>query len=175
MSLLRLRKEQMQAIEGETTNFIYNFGLDPMAYGRYMGHFDVWLQKNRHLSNEASIFSIKLSEATPLWIVAWIMAQYVFILSPGYRFHSFQFERRCDTINPDGSTKDPTITVSTYTHAMKLRSALTYGFGRQYARGNRQWILNKENGEWEGNPSVSVQVARYMVALRRRKVGAMLI
>jgi hypothetical protein len=65
-------------------------------------------------------------------------------------------------------------TVSTYTHAMKLRSALTYGFGRQYDRGNRQWTLNKGNGEWEGNPSVSTRVARYMVALRKRKVGAML-
>jgi hypothetical protein len=57
---------------------------------------------------------------------------------------------------------------------MKLRSALTYGFGRDYDRGNRQWALNKGNGEWEGNPSVSTQVARYMVALRKRKVGVVL-
>jgi len=32
--------------------------------------------------------------------------------------------------------------------------------------------LNKGNGEWEGNPSVSTEVARYMVALRKRKHAA---
>jgi len=77
---------------------------------------------------------------------------------------------RCDTINPDGSKKDETDVPRTYTHAMKLRSALTYGFGREYNRGSREWVLNKDSGEWEGNPSVSIHVARYMVALRKRKV-----
>jgi hypothetical protein len=73
-------------------------------------------------------------------------------------------------MNPDGSKKDLKDIPRTYSHAMKLRSALTYGFGRKYDRGTREWSLNKETAEWEGNPSISVQVARYMVALRRRKV-----
>jgi len=53
---------------------------------------------------------------------------------------------------------------------MKLRSALTYGFGRRPDRATQPWTLNKQNGEWEGNPSGSIQVGRYMVALRKRKV-----
>jgi hypothetical protein len=28
-----------------------------------------------------------------------------------------------------------------------------------------------DNGIWQGNPSISLQVSRYMVSLRRRKVG----
>jgi hypothetical protein len=77
---------------------------------------------------------------------------------------------RCDTINPDGSQKDLKDTPRTYSHATKLRSSLTYGFGRKYNRGTREWGFNKESAEWEGNPSMSLHVARYMVALRKRKV-----
>ena len=78
---------------------------------------------------------------------------------------------RCDTINPDGSQKDSKDIPRTYSHAQKLRSALTYGFGRKYDRGSRDWAFNKETAAWEGNPSISLHVARYMVALRKRKVS----
>jgi len=76
---------------------------------------------------------------------------------------------RCDSINPDGSEKPPTEYRRAYTHAMKMRSALTYGFGRLYSRGNSPWAC-RDGIRWDGNPSVSPQVARYMVALRKRKV-----
>ncbi len=52
---------------------------------------------------------------------------------------------------------------------MRMRAALTYRFGRLAARGNTDWSLG-ENGKWKGNPSMSLQVSRYMVSLRRRKV-----
>lgn len=45
------------------------------SYRRYMGHFDLWLQKNSYLRSGESIFNVKLPEATPLWIIAWIMTQ----------------------------------------------------------------------------------------------------
>lgn len=75
----------------------------------------------------------------------------------------------CDLYNPDGTTKGHENLPSTYGHAMKLRAAMTYGFGRHYHRGNHAWSYNSRTREWEGNPSVSDQVARYMVALRKRK------
>jgi hypothetical protein len=52
---------------------------------------------------------------------------------------------------------------------MRMRAAMTYGFGRLNSRGTTPWHLT-ENGEWRGNPSISQQVSRYMVSLRRRKV-----
>ncbi len=136
-----------------------------------MAHFESWLQQNGYLENTKSIFTIdSMPEQTPLWIIAWIMSQFVFLSS--VPFFSLQIEDSCDIIKPNGCKKDPGTPVSTYTHAMKLRSSLTYGFGRNHRRGKRDWILNSESGEWNGNPSVSIQVARYMVALRKRKVSA---
>lgn len=41
----------------------------------------------------------------------------------------------CNQINPDGSAKMKEEVTHTYTHAMKLWSSLTYGFGHQYKRG----------------------------------------
>jgi hypothetical protein len=60
-------------------------------------------------------------------------------------------------------------TRSSYSHAMKMRAAMTYGFGRLNSRGTRPWHIT-DAGKWEGNPSISDQVSRYMVSLRRRKV-----
>lgn len=60
---------------------------------------------------------------------------------------------------PDMTPADPNWTL-----------ALTYGFGRKYDRGTQAWSFSKDTVKWEGNPSISVQVARYMVALRKRKV-----
>jgi len=53
---------------------------------------------------------------------------------------------------------------------MKLRSALTYGFRRHSRRGTTPWPQNLATQRWEGNPSVSVPVSRYMLSLRKRKV-----
>lgn len=76
---------------------------------------------------------------------------------------------RCDTINIDGTPKDPGEYRRTYTYAMKMRSAMTYGFGRSYERGRTHWTQT-EGISWTGNPSISTIVSRYMVALRKRKV-----
>ncbi|KAI9068796.1 hypothetical protein FKP32DRAFT_1536223, partial [Trametes sanguinea] len=74
----------------------------------------------------------------------------------------------CDEINLDGSPRMPHERRSTYSHAMKMRAAATYGFGRLQARGTLPWHRS-ESGTWRGNPSVSDRVSRYMLSLRRRK------
>ncbi len=52
---------------------------------------------------------------------------------------------------------------------MKMRSSATYGFGRIHSRGNMSWH-SLDGKEYLGNPSISTLVARYMLALKRRKV-----
>jgi len=78
----------------------------------------------------------------------------------------------CDTLNFDGTEKQLSQLqeLSGYMHGTKLRAALTYGFGRNYTRGNSHWTYISESQKWVGNPSVSTVVARYMVSLRKRKV-----
>ena len=127
-----------------------------------MKHFDNWLRVNHHIADDESIFEVKTPESTLLLIVVWIMTQCVPCLM-SLNFSSTGL--RCDTINPDGSQKDSKDIPQTYSHVTKLRSSLTYGFGRKYNRGTCDWDFNKETAEWEGNPSMSLQVARYMVAL----------
>jgi hypothetical protein len=76
---------------------------------------------------------------------------------------------RCDEITLDGSKKTSNMQSSSYSHAMKMRAAMTYGFGRVRSCGNTPWRLN-DCGQWRGNPSISLSVSRYMISLRRRKV-----
>jgi hypothetical protein len=52
---------------------------------------------------------------------------------------------------------------------MKMRAALSYGFGCSLSRGTQPWQL-ADNGDWRGNPSVSDMVTRFMVGLRKTKV-----
>ncbi|KZT08486.1 uncharacterized protein LAESUDRAFT_735999 [Laetiporus sulphureus 93-53] len=63
--------------------------------------------------------------------------------------------RRCDELRLDGTTNPPREYRASYSQAMKMRAAITYG---------ESWA------GWRGNPSVSTQVSRYMVSLKRRKV-----
>lgn len=77
---------------------------------------------------------------------------------------------RCDDIDiftsqPKGLAK----TVSTYSHAQKMRAAISHVFGRTFGQGNTSWI-EIQSGRFVGNPSLSTVVCQYMVSLRRRKV-----
>ena len=74
---------------------------------------------------------------------------------------------RCDTIGLDG--KPAVGARSSYTHAQKMRSSMTYIFGRKCQAGRTPWHV-PQTGIPVGNPSVSDDVATYMVSLRRRKV-----
>ncbi|KAF8812056.1 hypothetical protein BYT27DRAFT_7088146 [Phlegmacium glaucopus] len=85
------------------------------------------------------------------FIIAWIMNE-------------------CDSCNLDGSNKSSSTIRSGYTHAQKMRAAMTYAFGRLYGCGNRSWQMDESQGVMVGNPSISTEVSNYMLALHRRKV-----
>ncbi|KAJ3925352.1 MAG: hypothetical protein NXY57DRAFT_907198, partial [Lentinula lateritia] len=76
----------------------------------------------------------------------------------------------CDSINLDGSIKNPNEVRNGYTHAQKIRAAFTYGFNRIAGLGLATWERSEVTGQMKGNPSVSSLVSSYMVSLRRRKV-----
>ncbi|PPR02923.1 hypothetical protein CVT26_009778 [Gymnopilus dilepis] len=118
------------------------------CYRRLMNQFDAWLVEQGLMEEGATIFSRPTHEEAPAFIIAWIM-------------------QLCDVRNPDGSFKRSDEYTRTFSHAMKMRSSATYGFSRIPQVGNTPWA--QANEQWVGNPSISYQVTRYMVSLKRRK------
>lgn len=57
----------------------------------------------------------------------------------------------------------------TYSHALKMRAAASWGFAHHMDCGHQEW-RQMRNGEYEGNPSLSYEVGKYMISLQRRKV-----
>jgi hypothetical protein len=84
---------------------------------------------------------------------------------------TFSTLHRCDEIHLDGSRRPALEDRGTYSHAQKMRAAMTYAFGRLYGLGSLPWHENESLGRMIGNPSVSNIVSSYMVSLRRRKVS----
>ncbi|KAI9568252.1 hypothetical protein HD554DRAFT_2022557, partial [Boletus coccyginus] len=84
----------------------------------------------------------------PIFIVAWIM-------------------NTCDSITLDGKVKPRSEERSTYSHAQKMRAAMTYAFGRLHGLGDMPWHRSEVTNQMLGNPSVSTQVSSYMCALRQ--------
>ncbi|KDR70557.1 hypothetical protein GALMADRAFT_76008 [Galerina marginata CBS 339.88] len=114
-----------------------------------MAAFDRFLQGNHYINPGESVFTAKPNARTPLLIIAWIM-------------------KACDDMNPDGTRKGAQEHRCTFANAMKMRSSATYGFGRVFSRGNFPW--NSADGvDYFGNPSISTEVSRYMLALKKRK------
>lgn len=58
---------------------------------------------------------------------------------------------------------------ASYSHALKMRAAISWGFMREKKCSHAQYRCNS-NGEWEGNPALAFEVGKYMVSLQRRKV-----
>jgi hypothetical protein len=86
--------------------------------------------------------------------------------------------RRCDTIGLDGKPVPPNTARGSFTHAQKLRASMTYAFGRIYGIGSQAWQrFTNVNGTVTkiGNPSISEEVSRYLLSLRRRKVSVELV
>ena len=52
-----------------------------------------------------------------------------------------------------------------------MRASMTHVFGRDLGLGNEKWHKSEQTGHMAGNPSVSIQLASYMVSLRNRKVN----
>lgn len=73
----------------------------------------------------------------------------------------------CDTLNLDGTLKDPSVKRDTYSSAQKMRASMTYMFGRIHGLGTLQWQEHERTGEMKGNPSVCEAVSTYMISLRQ--------
>ncbi|KAF7779026.1 hypothetical protein Agabi119p4_3374 [Agaricus bisporus var. burnettii] len=122
-------------------------------YRRLMASCEEYLRKNNFISPDTVFFSSAPLQDGPHLVVAWIM-------------------NSCDEINLNGTPRPISEVRSSYTHAMKMRAAMTYAFGRLHQLGNIPWHFNEASGRMEGNPSVSSVVSTYMLSLRRRKVQA---
>lgn len=60
---------------------------------------------------------------------------------------------------------------ATFSHALKMRAAISYHFAQEEGRGSEKWHQDHQ-GVWLGNPALSHTVSRYMISLQRRKVSA---
>ena len=69
-----------------------------------------------------------------------------------------------DLLEEVGDTKG-----GSYSHALKMRAAVSWGFARRYKCDHQQYRV-VANGPYDGNPSLSYEVGRYMISLQRRKV-----
>lgn len=99
------------------------------------------------------------SKDTPLLIASWIQSS-------------------CGTVEEGEATacpppkgrrgkKDAT---NTFGHAEKMRSSVSHYYAIDQERGNRQF-MERADGSWSGNPSLSDFMAQYMKSLKRRKVS----
>jgi len=61
-----------------------------------------------------------------------------------------------------------------WSHAEKMRAAVSFLYAHQLKRGREPYIRDK-TGKWMGNPVSSHEVSQYMKSLRRRKVMPVII
>jgi hypothetical protein len=74
----------------------------------------------------------------------------------------------------EGSGSLPEAKGRTWSHALKMRSAVSWGFAYKLGIGSNEPWLRTRTGEFQGNPSISHEVGRYMVSLNKRKVCKLL-
>ena len=58
----------------------------------------------------------------------------------------------------------------TFNHALKMRAVASWGFAYKLGIGSTEPWMRMRSGEYQGNPSISHEVGRYMVSLNKRKV-----
>lgn len=95
------------------------------------------------------------------------MAQYVendFLDSPVENVPDFIAAWIYTTCDPYLQQNKATLT---YAHALKMRAAISFHYNQLGKSGPWHQAIDKS---WQGNPSLSNTVARYMVSLQRRKV-----
>ncbi|KAN0074520.1 hypothetical protein V8E55_011932 [Tylopilus felleus] len=121
-------------------------------YRRLMRDCEDFLSKMNWIpSTGTGFFSSNPHAEALMLIVAWIM-------------------NICDSITLDGKMKPCSKERGTYSHAQKMRAAMTYVFRCLHGLGDMPWHRSEVTNKMLGNPSVSTQVSSYMCALRRRKV-----
>jgi len=62
-------------------------------------------------------------------------------------------------------------TANSFPHAEKMRSSVSHFYAIDQGRGCQQF-MERVDGSWSGNPSLSDFMAQYMKSLKRRKVRA---
>lgn len=135
---------------------------------RQMKNFACWLEKKNLVMDGMSVFTTTPPKEVPELISLWILEAYVnsIVFYSGWVLILLQ---SCDDLNVDGSMKPHDAPRGSFSYAQKMRASMTYGFGRIGTCGNTPWHQS-DQGEWRGNPSISNQLSRYMVSLRKRKV-----
>ncbi|KAG6826038.1 hypothetical protein H0H92_001351 [Tricholoma furcatifolium] len=132
-------------------------GVTDKTDSEYRGQMNLcvtFLRKHKLIREDEEFFCTTPRSDAPQLIVVWIMDG-------------------CDEINPfDGSKKPSDIVRGSYSHAQKMRAAVTYGFGRLCGLGSLPWHSSEVSERMLGNPSVSSLVSSYMLSLHRRKVRA---
>lgn len=90
-------------------------------------------------------------------------------------WHVHLFLTRCDELDLESDIQPPPpkkadVPRSGYTHATKIRAAISYFFGHTRNLGRQQWVITEE-GTSSGNPSLAPSLAAYMLSLQCRKVS----
>ncbi|GJE89175.1 hypothetical protein PsYK624_052700 [Phanerochaete sordida] len=111
---------------------------------------------NRFLAEGAALDPRDLPAQLPEYICMWIM-------------------NTCDDVDIyTGKKKGPKDEPASYSHAQKMRAAMTHQFGREFGLGQQTWSQSELKADkYTGNPSLSTVVSQYMVSLRRRKVSGL--
>jgi hypothetical protein len=63
---------------------------------------------------------------------------------------------------------------ATYSHALKMRAAASFWFASicPWHCGSSDWVQVRGTEKWQGNPSLSPTVSKYMKALNKLKVNS---
>jgi hypothetical protein len=111
------------------------------AFGKFVEeHFD---------KNEVEDAVNNPNEKTPGLIAAWIF-------------------QKCERPDSQDSSKR-TCEGATFSHALKMRAAVSYHYGQQEGRGSEKWHRDLQ-GTWLGNLALSQVVSKYMISLQKGKV-----
>lgn len=110
------------------------------------------MQYTSGLSGFHGIRALNMTAETPHYIIHWIM-------------------KTCENQEAGKQYNEELEDVkgASYSHALKMRAAISWGFMREKKCSHAQYRCNS-NGEWEGNPALAFEVGKYMVSLQRRKV-----
>ena len=92
-----------------------------------------------------------LTKETPTYIVNWIM-------------------ENCESEASAASAGLEVGKGCTFNHALKMRAAVSWGFAYELGICGKEPWMRMKSGEYQGNPSISHEVGRYMVSLNKRKV-----
>lgn len=130
--------------------------------------------KHGFLEADEKLDPKNLPAQMPEYISIWIMDKYVSLKSPSLLLSLFVKYFRCDSTDIYTNKPKPLgYEPSTYSHAQKMRAAMTHHFGRELGLGLESWTESQVNpGRYLGNPSLSTVVGQYMISLRRKKVSS---